>query len=308
MQRLDEFRIFYNHTIHPELVRLERRRRRLLRLLFFSALLIIAILVIELYVHILSLTLFLMIPIGFYVMYLLYEVRKFKSTFKPNIVNLILDFIDDGVNYGTLKYSPTDFIPKKTFMASRIFGSNAPQYNGEDYISGKLGELDFELCELNVREFSRVRDRLNYVFRGIFLHSTFTRPLRGSILILPREFQQYLTRTIKEFVRTGGDLVEDDIYDELFDEYFLTYATEDAYLAGLLSADMQRAIAEYRMVSGKQLYISFIGQEIYVGITEPKDILEPYIFQSNISFDLVKDFFEDIAMLLSVVEDFDKNH
>ena len=32
-----EFRLFYNQTIHPELMRLDRQRRRMLRLILFSA-------------------------------------------------------------------------------------------------------------------------------------------------------------------------------------------------------------------------------------------------------------------------------
>ncbi len=308
MQRLDEFRIYYNHTIHPELIRLERRRKRLLKLIAFSIILIVILIAIGIYLHILPLTLFMMLPISFYIAYLVNEVRKFISTFKPQIVNLILDFIDDGVNYGTLKYEANKFISRGTFNKSRIFMSPAVQFVGEDYISGKLGELDFEMSELNVREYSRARSRLNYVFRGVFLHSTFTRPLRGSILILPRKFRQYLSRTIKEFVRTGGYEVDSGLENELFTLNFMTYATPDAFVSGVLSPEMQKGIVEYKLKSGKEIYISFIGQEIYVAITEPKDILEPFIFQSNISFDLVKDFFEDIDMLLSIVEDFDKNH
>jgi len=308
MQRLDEFRIYYNHTIHPELIRLERKRKRLLKLIAFSIVLIAVLIAIGIYLHILPLTLFMMLPISFYVAYLVNEIRKFVSTFKPQIVNLILDFIDDGVNYGTLKYEAEKSISRSTFNKSRIFMSPAVQFVGEDYISGKLGELDFEMSELNVREYSRARSRLNYVFRGVFLHSTFTRPLRGSILILPQKFRQYLSRTIKEFVRIGGYEVDSGLENELFTLNFMTYATPDAFVSGVLSPEMQKGIVEYKLKSGKEIYISFIGQEIYVAITEPKDILEPFIFQSNISFDLVKDFFEDISMLLSIVEDFDKNH
>ena len=41
MQSLNDLRIFYNHTIHPELMRMERRRHRLLLFLGFSFLLLL---------------------------------------------------------------------------------------------------------------------------------------------------------------------------------------------------------------------------------------------------------------------------
>jgi hypothetical protein len=53
------------------------------------------------------------------------------------------------------------------------------------------------------------------------------------------------------------------------------------------------------------LYISFIKNEIYIAITEPDDILEPYVFRSNVSFELIYEFYEEIDLLMSMLEDFD---
>lgn len=307
MERLDEFRLFYNRTIHPELLRLERKRRNLLLLFFFSFFLLLGLFLLAHYLNVPTITFFLLIPIGFYLTYLTYRIQQFVATFKPNVVNLVLDFIDDGLNFGTLSYHSKKFISKKEFQRSMIFGSAAHQYKGEDYISGKIGELDFEMCELNVRELSRVRNRYNYVFRGIFMKATLNRSVRGAILILPRKFKQYLTRSIKQFTEIGGRQLEHEIVDPRFDELFLAYATADATPQRLLTEDMQRAIANYRDRSDKEIYVSFINKDIYVGVTEPKDILEPFIFSSNVSFELVREFFEDIQLLVSIVQDFDRH-
>ena len=190
MRRIDEFRLFYNHTIHPELIRMERVRKRLLLLLGVSLVAVIGFVFVLLLFKATIIGFFLVLPFGFYMFYLVYRVHEFRLQFKPKIVGLILDFIDDSVNYGTLKYDGKKQIDKKVFLASQIFKTKAPEYNGEDYISGKIGELDFELSELSVREYSKVRSRLNYVFRGIFLHATFNRKMEGDILILPQKFKQ----------------------------------------------------------------------------------------------------------------------
>ncbi len=306
MKRLEDFRIFYNHTIHPELMRLERKRKRLLLLLFSALFLLGATLFLQFYLNILVVSLILMLPFGFYITFILYRIQRFKTTFKPHVVNLILDFIDDDLNFGALKYNSKRFIPKDRFLASKIFVTKAPEYQGEDFISGKIGELDFEMCELNVKEFSKVRNRLNYVFKGVFLHTNFNRSLRGEIIVLPEEFKQYLSRSIKAFNGIGGVNVSGAL-SERFNEYFMTFATRDANVTGILSEDMQNAIVDYRITSGKEIYVSFIQQDIYIGITEPKDILEPYIFRSNMSFELVREFFEDIHVLLSIIEDLDRN-
>lgn len=307
MGRLEDFRIYYNHTIHPELMRMERKRKRLLLLLFSSVLLAVLILFLQFYIQILVFSLILLLPFGFYITFILWRIKRFRDTFKPNVVNLILDFVDNDVNFGDLKYDSKRFIPKQRFLASRIFKTAAPEYIGEDFIYGKIGELDFEMCELKVREFSKVRNRLNYVFRGVFLHTTFKRSLRGEIIILPRAFKQYLSRSVKAFNERGGVSV-DDILLPRFQQAFMSYASKDAYVTALLSEEMQTVMTNFRDETGKEIYVSFIENDIYIGITEPKDILEPYIFKSNINYDLIREFFEDILVLLSIIEAFDQNN
>ena len=307
MRRIEDFRLYYNHTIHPELMRMERKRKRLLWLLLASLFLLAIILFLQFYLNVLALSLLLIIPFGLYISFLLYRIQQFRATFKPHIVNLILDFIDDSLNYGTLKYDSKGFIEKKRFLSSHLFATKASYYQGEDFINGKIGELDFELCELKVKELSRVRNRLNYVFRGIFLHTVFNRNLRGEMIILPTAFKQYQSHTIRAFNRRGGDNIDDQL-EEDFTRVFMTYATTDAGVSRFLSEEMQEVLVGFRNDTGKEIYVSFIENDIFIAITEPKDLLEPYIFKSNVSFDLVREFFEDIYLLMQMVEDIDNNN
>ena len=308
MRRLEEFRIFYNHTIHPELLRLDRRRRRLLLLLLLSVLFLLAVFLFEVVVGVWFVTLALSLPIGMYISYLGYKIQQFIRTFKPQVVTLILDFIDDSVNYGDLTYDAKGGLTKDRFMDSLLFGTTADVYLAEDYIKGKIGSISFELCELNVREFSRVRSRLNYVFKGIFLHARIEESLRGTIVLYPKEYRQYLSRAIREAVSTGARSINDMLRSKEFRNTFLSYATRDAKVRDLLSVEMQDILVRYREETGKEIYISFIDKNIYLAVTGERNILEPYLFRSNVSFELVREFYEDLSMLFEIVEDFDKLH
>ncbi len=309
MQRLHEFRLFYNHTIHPELVRMERKRKRLLLLLFGSLIFLIGVTILDIYVDILVVTLFFLIFIVFYISFILYRIRQFVITFKPNIVNLILDFIDDEINYGKMTYEPKKMIPKSIFRSSLIFATPAPFYKGEDFIKGSYREMTFELCELNVREYSKVRNRSNYIFKGVFFKGNFNSKAhskKSKVIVLPREFSQYQSRTIKELNRIGCRIAE-DIVSRHFREIFMIMASKNANVNHILSNEMQKAILNYREKTEKEIYLSFIGSDMFLAVTEPKDLLEPNIFQSNVSFELVREFFEDLQLLLSVLEDMDVN-
>ena len=307
MKRLDEFRIFYNHTIFPELTRLERRRKRLLWLLFLSGVALTGVLLFEFYINILPLTLALSIPIGFYIAFLLYRVREFILNFKPKVVNLILDFIDNDINYGTLYYDSKKFIDKKDFQASNIFRSGTDVYSGEDHIKGEIGEIKFELSELKVREFSKVRRRLNYVFRGVFLKAEARVSLEGSLVILPREFKQYLSRTLKYMFSQRAEQVDNLIRNKAFKKHFITVATKETKIRSVLTEHLQQAIVDYRVKTDKSIYLSFNKKNIYIAVTEPRDLLEPFIWRSNVSFELVREFFEDLQLLLQIIEEIDEN-
>ncbi len=308
MKRLDELRVYYNHTIHPELLRMERRRRRLLRLLFFSFLLLLGLGAFALYVGLWVISLALMIPLGLYLAFLLYRVRRFVLTFKPRVMNLLLDFIDDGPNRGTLTYEAKGRLAREAFFESRLFETPAEYYEGEDYIRGKVGEMPFEMCELDVREISPVRTRLDQVFRGIFLFATFPEEAEGSLMIWPRRQQTALTRSIREVTFHGGVNVDQEILNAPFREQFISYAMPDTYVAGLLTPGMQEAVVEHIAQTGKEMYLSFQDRKIFLAIAEPRDLLEPSLWQSNLSFHLVRSFFEDINLMLRLVEAFDQAH
>lgn len=326
MKRLEEFRIFYNHTIHPELLRLERKRLNLLLLLGLSIIALTGVIILEFYIGILALTLTLMIPITIFIGYLIFRVRKFISTFKPYVVNLILDFIDDGLNYGTLSYDPNKSIPKPVFLNSHLFKTSAPHYIGEDHISGKIGALDFEMCELDVKEFSPVATGLHNVFRGVFMHAKFDHELEGVVIVWPRKHKQRLVASIKHANFKGAKNVDHEILCEPFREQFLTYAASGTHVVGLLPITMQEAIIRYieeiklwektkneeklapTQLQDRDFFISIINNNLYAAFTEEKDLLEPFIFKSNLSFDLVKEFFDDIHLLLRIIEDFDQTH
>jgi hypothetical protein len=194
------------------------------------------------------------------------------------------------------------------FMDSKLFGVKPAVYEGEDYIEGRVDEVKFQLSELNVKEFSRVRNRLNYVFRGVFLHAELKTPLNGTVIMLPREFRQFLIRTIKYINLINVADMDGFIKNTAFRELFLTYASINVKIGEVLPDYMQKVFADYVMRTGKQIYVSFEGKNLYIAITNPKDMLEPHIFQSNVSFDLIREFFDDIHTIVNLVEEFDNHH
>ena len=309
MRAYHDFRLFYNQSIHPELLNLEQRRRQLVRLLSLSVFLLLCVLAFQVYVEILVVTLILLIPVGLWISYLAFRVQVFFQEYKPRVVGLILDFIDNDINYGALKYAPKGGIDKSKFLASKIF-THLDEYYSEDLITGQIREMPFEMCELRVREFSDVRTRLDYVFQGVFLIGDFRRvDMQGGILLLPDAYRKYLSRSERAFHLIGGRRIRDHLLPE-FETFFDTYATPNVRVREVLSEDLQQAILRFRqgfqeVNREKEIYLSIIGDKIYIALTHDKDILEPSLFRNTVSFDVVQEFYADIKLLLEIVSEID---
>lgn len=300
------FRIYYNHTIYPELVRQEKKRKRLLRLFFFSSGVIILLFALALSFNIFAFTIFLTIPLGAYLAFLVFRFTEFRLSFKPHIVNLILDYLDDLPFIRELSFHVNDCIEKTKFLESGIFATDAPSYQGEDLITGQIRDLSFLFCELQVKEFSKVRSRLNDVFRGVFMMTKPREPINGSILILPRNLRQFLTATIKQANKSRMRELH-KVHLPAFEESFMTYATADAPVKDLLSAEMQQNLLHFKQQRNKEIFLSLSRGTFYFALSEPDDLLEPALFSSNLRFDLIKGFFDDIFLLIDFIDDFDKH-
>ena len=309
MRAYHDFRLFYNQNIYPELLNLERRRRRLVRLLGLSVFLLASILILQLYIQILVVNLMLLIPVGLWIAYLGFRIQVYYQEFKPRVVGLILDFIDNDINFGAFHYNSKGGIPKEKFFASKLF-TQADEYIAEDLITGQVRELPFELCELRVREFSSVRTRLDYVFQGVFLWGDFRRvDMQGGILLLPDAYRKYLSRSERAFHLMGGRRVRDHLLPE-FEAFFDTYATPNVRLSDVLSKDLQHAILRFRQRfqeanRQKEMYLSIVEDKIYIALTQDKDLLEPSLFQNTISFEIIHEFYQDINLLLEILREVD---
>ncbi len=309
MQPYSDFRIFYNQNLYPELLHLERRRWWLLRrmgLFFLFAVVAVFVMVrVDLFVLTLSLSLLLLGAGGL----IAHQIQVFRQEFKPRIVNLILDFIDNDINYRQLRYDPKGQIPREKFLASKIF-THVDVYRAEDLITGWVRELPFEMCEVDAQEYSPVRYRLDRVFRGVFVCGDFYRAdMMGSVLILPDAYRKYLSRSERAFHRLGGRRVRKQLLEE-FEAVFDTYATPEVRVADVISEDLQRSILRYRQRflqanRQKDIYLSIVEDNVFIALSHPKDLLEPSLLRSVVRFEMVQEFYEDIRLLLNILSELD---
>ncbi len=279
----------------------------MLRRIFLSLLLMTGVATLVMAVDIFVLALVAVIPFVIYLFYQYQQIQKFRAKFKPRVVELILDFIDNDLLFGDLRYDAKGKISSDKFFRSNIFGAKPAVYQGEDYIEGRIGDVEFEMCELLVEEFSKVRKRLNLVFRGIFVRAKFFYPLHGTLLVLPRKSLPKRTEALKAFIRHNGKPMDPFVRHKKFTETYTVYGSQNAKVSELLPKNLMNFILDARERTG-EIQLSIFQQNCYVAISNERDILEPKIFQSNVSFELVREFYDDIYIALYIVRALDQAH
>jgi len=174
----------------------------------------------------------------------------------------------------------------------------------------QVRETPFEARELQILEISPVSRNLDRVFRGVFLVADFQRwDMHGGVLILPDSQRKYMSMSERAFHLVGGRRVRNNLLPE-FEAFFDTYATPDARPQDVISEDIQWKILRFRErfiqnKRDKEIFCSIIGDKIYLALTQDKNLLEPSLLRSNTSYEVVREFYDDLRMLLDIVLDVD---
>ncbi|GEM_PF-5695835 len=334
----ESFQDYFNHTIYPELYRKERERRRLLG----SMVAIGVLLAVSAYLMVRVGGLFGLVIFAFPgMMYFVWAGAKYQQyikRFKPDIVNLILDHIDDKVSFGTLHYDPDRGIPKSDFIKSGLFVTKADYYEAEDYISGIIGDVSFEFCEVRVAEFAGPQAGMRPVASGIFLKaefgalkalearrqrqmqdaagSTSSREIppadekkpqreRSLIFIVPKDARAAMTRAIKRFHLQGAEPVT--VTDEPdFDKYFTVYRARRAPVSMKVSAALSRRIFHFAEKMGHKPAILITNTGARALLPFEKDLLEPgYIF-TRMTYEQIEKFYRDLQVIFGLIEELDR--
>lgn len=302
MQELKEFRRYYNNHLHADLQAFDRQRWALIISIGLAILLALGLVLAVLAFELFPIIFLLILPYWFTYNFFLRWIERFKARFKPLVVQSILQFIDPR-----LRYYHKDFIPKDSFNRAHIFPFNPHIYSGEDYIMGKIGEVYFEMCELKVMHTSDVTDRLESWLNGVFFHTKFNFRAEGQMVIIPRVQAQKFIRTFKRLTRYGGYELK-DTGNPRFDEDFLVYIDRKMKYEDILTPELLNTLNSYHERSGQEIYASFMGSHFYLAVAEPYELLDAHLFSTNVDFELISAYYEELFVFTQLVEDFDLRH
>ena len=317
MKTLEQFHAFFESDLKPILTELETQRKKVLQSFVYLALAIVGIVGIGLLIiaanprvgpGVLLIPLVIAIIIGAIVGP--YLSRGYNQRFKTEVLSRMVRFLDPS-----LEYRMDGAINQSTYMSSKLFPHKPDRYKGEDLVEGKIGATAIRFCELHSEYKSTHTDHKgnthtewHTIFQGLFFLGDFNKNFSGSTVVLPDSAEALFGKFgqwLQSFAFNRDHLIKMD--DPEFEKLFVVYGTDQIESRYILSPALMQRIVEFKTERQRTVYLSFVGSNIFVALSETRPLFEPKIFSSILDFKTVCGYFEDLRVAVEIVEDLNLN-
>jgi hypothetical protein len=217
-----------------------------------------------------------------------------KTFKKEYLTNIIGEWIEDGT-----------YLPDQGMSPSAVYAceflQQADRYFSEDFISGKVEGVPFQMCDVKLEE-RRVRHTKNgtqtyYVsyFVGQFYVLDFNKNFDGAVQVLESE----KPRSRRKFKKIQLESVA-------FNKKFKTFATDDHTAFYLLTPQMMERMLTLEKEHPGNLGFAFIDNKMYLAIHNNHRILEARMFR-KLDEQLIESFKNDFRLLDDLVKELKLN-
>jgi len=306
LKTLEELRQYYHDVLLPDLTVLEAQRKKVLRKIIIAGAVIVPICIVF-SVFLKNVAHIIIIFSGFlWAVFVAFFAREYVSHFKTNIIEKIVKFIGES-----LVYSKDSYVKQGLFTASCIFKDRVDEYGGDDYVTGMLEETKVQFSEIHAKRVTRDskgRRRYQTIFKGLFFMADFNKEFKGITVVLPDTAERlfgHIGTMFQSWNMGRADLVK--LEDPEFEKMFVVYGKDQIEARYVLSTSLMRRIVEFKKKTKRRLFLSFVGSKIFVAVSYGRNLFEPRIFRTLLDFAPVQEYFEDLQMVVGIVEDLNLN-
>lgn len=242
--------------------------------------------------------------------------EKFYRKFKEEIMPLAFEKINPNFQY--------DY--RKKFSLERIkgmalFKDTVSEYHGEDYVKGKVLDVEIEFCEatLKTRKYSAgsvakgaalsvlsmVADgdgdasisKEKVFFQGLLMEVDFHKDFSGQVFALPKRYIDAGIFKRKQF--SGSEAVETGNPD--FDQRHSVFASDEVLLHYVLTPALLQKITNLKERLNAEMFLSLMDGKLNMGIHWGRDLFECDFAKGIPSVDEFMVLAEDIQLFEDIV-------
>lgn len=242
-------------------------------------------------------------------------IHNYKIGFKGKIIEKIVDFIGDR---DCLHYAAHLFLENKrqTILAltrSQILRDELaePDYlEQEDCVYGTIGNTNIFFAEIlaekrqggHLDEFGHeTYGSKSVLFQGLFFEAKFAKHFVSRTFVMPNDLQG----RIAPLHSWRGELIK--LEDPEFERMFRVYGDSQLESRYILSTNLMNRLVEFNQKARRKVYLSFVDGFLYIAIPYGHNLFEPRLFNTMMSFTPLKEYFQDLQLMIGIVEDLNLN-
>jgi hypothetical protein len=210
---------------------------------------------------------------------------KYSEKFKESLLKKLFE-----LSAPEFQYFPNSFVTDTLFIESG-FVKRFSKYSGEDLFKGIVNEIPVEFSEIKVSiKATRYQRKLGsgynkLLFKGVFYAFSWNKTFSGVTQILPDKMEKLfgglgsLVQKINSSANKFGiswdgrdPLVKFDNKD--FEKEYVVYSDNEMEARSIISEPLMIFLLELKKNTNAKIYISFVGNKIFLGISDNKDILK----------------------------------
>lgn len=234
---------------------------------------------------------------------------KLKKNFKKQIIGNLIKYIDEDLTYDHKRG-----VNQHEFSASNLFLTRIDRYKSMDLVQGKIGETDIRFSEVQAMEVRRrqtkngTKTTTHTIFKGLFFIGDFHKYFKGETYLLPNS-----TGMLGSFGKMFNSMnfrrpKSVTLEDPEFNRTFNVYSSDQVECRYILTPSLMQRILNFRKAHPRRaFFISFVNDSVYVAISFSKSLFEPNLFKPMNDFGQIKEYYEDLHLAVSIVEEFNLN-
>ena len=138
------------------------------------------------------------------------------------------------------------------------------------------------------------------IFRGLFFIAKFPKNFENRTFILPNNLENKIT-----FQTWRGQIV--NLEDPEFNRMFSVYGDSQLESRYILSTNLMNRLVQFQKKARRNVYISFIEGHVCIAIRYYHNLFEPKLFTSMLSFAPLREYFENLQLMIGIVQDLNLN-
>ena len=138
------------------------------------------------------------------------------------------------------------------------------------------------------------------IFRGLFFIAKFSKNFQHRTFILPNKFTNKITPQ-----SWRGQII--NLEDPEFNRMFRVYGDSQLESRYILSTNLMNRLVQFQKKARRNVYISFLEGHVCIAIRYHHNLFEPKLFSSMLSFAPLKEYFENLQLMIGIVQDLNLN-